>query len=195
MPNYNESTIYKLCCKDTTIEEIYIGSTINFGRRKSKHKQDCNDINKRGYNYKVYQFIRDNGGWDNWDMILIAKVNCNDRLELRKKEREFMEEYKPSLNMVIAQQTKIERKEYCKKNSKEYYKTNKEKLSIRNKEHYKTNREERIEKQKKYRETNKEEIREKAKVKITCECGTILAKGNLPHHRKTKKHINFINNT
>ena len=53
MPNYTESMIYKLCCKDTTIEEIYIGSTTNFNRRKAEHKQVCNNTNKYGYNIKV----------------------------------------------------------------------------------------------------------------------------------------------
>ena len=161
MPNYNESMIYKLCCLDTTIEEIYIGSTTNFNRRKAEHKQVCNNTHKYGYNIKVYQFIRDNGGWDNWDMILIAKVNCNDKLELRKKEREYMEEYNPSLNIKKAHGDKEERKEYCKK----------------------------------IYETKKEEILEKAKVKVSCECGAIISKGVIPRHKRTKKHINFINNT
>ena len=169
MPNYNESTIYKLCCLDTTIEEIYIGSTIDFRHRKSNHKKDYNNLKKN----KVYQFIRDNGGWDNWDMILIAKVNCNDRLELRKKEREYMEEYKPSLNMVIAHQDKEEKKEY----HKEWYKTNKLKVLTQQKERY---------------ETKKEEIHEKAKVKVYCECGSIVRKDTILRHYKTKKHINFI---
>ena len=159
MPNYNESMIYKLCCKDTTIEEIYIGSTTNFRDRKKAHKKDCNTINKRDYNRKVYQFIRNNGGWDNWDMILIAKVNCNDRLELRKKEREYIEEYKPSLNMFKAQLDE------------------KEKLEIK-KERY---------------ETNREEILEKHKVKITCECGTIIRKCAKARHKRSMKHINLMN--
>jgi len=178
MPNYTESMIYKLCCKDTTIEEIYIGSTISFRRRKWNHKSNCNNINKIDYNRKVYQFIRDNGGWDNWDMILIAKVNCNDKLELRKKEREFMEEYKPSLNINKAQLDEKEIKEYNKKYNKEYYKEwyeiNKEKISIQQKERY---------------ETKKEEL----KVKITCECGSTVRKADLPHHKKSKKHINLMN--
>ena len=189
MPNYNESMIYKLCCFDTTIEEIYIGSTTNFRRRKTEHKRDCNTINRQNYNCKVYQFIRDNGGWDNWDMILIAKVNCNDKMELRQKEREYMEEYKPSLNINKAQQDEEERKEYLK----EYFETNKEELSKKHKEYHKTNREEILEKQKKYRETNKEEIRDKAKVKVSCECGTIVRKSDIARHYKSKKHINFIN--
>ena len=189
MPNYTESMIYKLCCKDTTIEEIYIGSTISFRNRKRAHKKDCNTINRKSHNYKVYQFIRDNGGWDNWDMILIAKVNCNDKLELRKKEREFMEEYKPSLNMVKAQRDEEEKKEY----HKEYHKTNRKEILKKQKEKYENNKEEMLEKQKKYRETNREDINKKKKVKVSCECGSIINKNVIARHYKSKKHINFIN--
>ena len=204
MPNYTESMIYKLCCKDTTIEEIYIGSTINFSRRKACHKITCNDISQIGYNEKKYKFIRDNGGWDNWDMILIAKVNCNDRLELRKKEREYMEEYNPSLNINKAQREEEEKKEYIKEfhktnkekiliRNKEWYENNKLKILIRNKERYKTNKEEKKKYDKEYYETNKEEIRDKAKVKVSCECGAIVRKSDITRHYKSKKHINFIN--
>lgn len=45
-------------------------------------------------------------------------------------------------------------------------------------------------KKKQYYEANKEKL----KVKITCECGSIVTKYNLNCHKKTKKHINFINN-
>ena len=38
MVNYNKSTIYKLCCKDTEITDEYVGSTTNFSRRKAHHK-------------------------------------------------------------------------------------------------------------------------------------------------------------
>jgi len=178
MPNYNESMIYKLCCLDTTIEEIYIGSTTNFRRRKTAHKKCCNNINITDYNRKVYKFIRDNGGWDNWDMILIAKVNCNDKLELRKKEREYMEEYNPSLNIIKAQREEEEKKEY----SKEYRKTNREDIREKKKEYHKE-----------YYETKKEEIHEKRKVKVSCGCGSIVRKTDILRHYKTKKHINFIN--
>ena len=57
MVKYNESMIYKLCCKDTDITDIYLGSTTNFRCRKNQHKSQCHNINAKGYNYKVYKFI------------------------------------------------------------------------------------------------------------------------------------------
>jgi len=122
MVNYNNSHIYKLCCKDTDITDIYIGSTINFRNRKCRHKSNCNNINSKKHNYKVYQFIREHGGWENWTMILIEKVNVNCKLELHQKERYYIEELKPSLNKQLPLRTK---NEY----DKGYYNDNKEKIT------------------------------------------------------------------
>ena len=208
MPNYNNSHIYKLCCKDINITDIYIGSTTNFIRRKCQHKSNCNNINDIHYNIKVYQFIRDHGNWDNWTMILIENVNCNTKLELHKIERKFIEELKPSLNSVIASRPRKEvKKEYYQNNkdfykeyNKEYYNDNKEKLKKDKKEYYQNNkeaikeyRENNKEYSKEWRENNKEIISEKQKKKITCECGCIITKGALIRHNKSKKHIKFLN--
>ena len=113
MPNYQKSFIYKLCCMDLTIEDIYIGSTTNFRCRKKQHKECCTNEKSSHYNSYVYQFIRNNGGWDNWEMILIKELSCNSRLELHAEERKNYEELKPTLNTQIPNRTI---KEYRKEN-------------------------------------------------------------------------------
>ena len=72
--NYNNIIIYKLCCKDPLITDIYIGSTTNFTKRKAAHKSNCNNENCKEYKFYVYEFIRDNGNWTNWDMIEIVTI-------------------------------------------------------------------------------------------------------------------------
>jgi hypothetical protein len=124
MVNYNNSMVYKLVSNDINIKDFYIGSTVNFRRRKSQHKTSCNNSNDRAHNYKVYQCIRDNGGWQNWDMILVEKTPCADKLELRKIEREFMEKLSSSLNSKSAYRSKGEHTEY----KKEYRDLNKEQI-------------------------------------------------------------------
>ena len=101
MPNYNKSCVYKLCCKDTEIKEEYVGSTTNFGRRKCEHKTICNNEKDGHYNFYVYKFIRDHGGWDNWDMVVIENVNVNTKHELHTIERQFIEDLDASLNKRI----------------------------------------------------------------------------------------------
>ena len=104
MNKYENSYIYKLCCKDTDIKEIYIGSTKSFASRKAEHKYCCKTEKS-----KSYQFIRDNGNFENWSMILINEVNCKNKLELLKIEREYIEELKPQLNIEIPLRTINER--------------------------------------------------------------------------------------
>jgi len=94
------SVLYKIYCKNKNIKECYIGSTSNFNHRKQTHKSSCVNSNCKGHNNKLYQFIRDNGNWDNWSMEIIKKLeNCNSVLELIKQEQEAIDncEY-PLLN-------------------------------------------------------------------------------------------------
>jgi hypothetical protein len=107
MPKYENAVVYKLCCDDPDITDIYVGSTCNFKVRKHGHKNACNNVNQKGYNSHVYKFIRDNGGWDNWSMILIKKYpNVIDNHELLKKERKWLKKLKGSLNKNIPSRTK-----------------------------------------------------------------------------------------
>lgn len=149
MPDYSKTIVYKLCCKDTSIEDIYVGSTCNFTKRKWEHKSGCNNSKIKSYNIYVYQFIRNNGGFENWDMVMIEEFSCNNKLEKEQKERYYIELLKPTLNIKIPS-----------RNKKEYAKVNKEKISEKGKEYYKLNIDEIKKKVKDYREINKDKIKE-----------------------------------
>ena len=96
--NYQNSIIYKIACKDPNIKEIYIGSTTHFINRKNNHKSHSkNPIDTR----KVYVYINANGGWDNFDMVLVEKYPCADKLELFKQERHYIDLFKSSLNSCL----------------------------------------------------------------------------------------------
>jgi len=96
--DYSNTIIYKIYCKDESIDDVYVGHTTNFTKRKYQHKICCNKTNEQYFKLKIYKTIRDNGGWDNWDMIEIAKYNCNDATEARIKEQEHYELLKSTLN-------------------------------------------------------------------------------------------------
>ena len=211
--DYSNTTIYKLCCKDITITEIYIGHTTDMRRRKWQHKTACNNEKGRDYNYYVYQFIRDNGGWDNWDMIEVEKYNAIDGYDATKRERYFVEELKASLNTVIPSRKQKEwvedNKEYVKEYKKEYYENNKEILLEKQKEWVEDNKEYVKEYKKEYRENNrnilleknkqwwdnnKEIINKKRKEKITCERGCLTSITHLKRHQQTKRHIELMAN-
>ena len=98
--DYSNTLFYKISCKDTSISDVYIGHTTNFVQRKSGHKQSCNNPKATNHDCKLYKFIRDNGGWDNWRMDIIAYHECNDHYEARKKEQEFFIMHKATLNSI-----------------------------------------------------------------------------------------------
>ena len=187
MVNYNKSIIYKLCCRDVAVKDEYVGSTTNFQRRKAQHKVDCSNNNKN--NLKVYVYIRENGGWDNWDMVEVERYEATDKGNLHSRERYWIETFKSRLNGQIPTQTKKEHyeanKEVILEQKKEYYEANKEVILERRKKRYEANKEALIEHQKEYYEANKEKINEK----VTCECGSVVVKQCLARHKLTDKHI------
>ena len=101
MPNYKESSIYKLCCRDPSIVDIYIGSTKNFTRRKHQHKSCCNSQKGGKYNTPVYVFIRSNGGVQNWEMIEVERFKALNKRHLEARERHWIDILKPTLNSSI----------------------------------------------------------------------------------------------
>jgi hypothetical protein len=96
--NYQNTIIYKIVCNDLSVNDVYVGHTTVFTKRKSLHKVSCNNESNNDYNLKVYNYIRANGGWDNFSMIEIEKYPCNDGNEARKRTRFFYELLNAKLN-------------------------------------------------------------------------------------------------
>ena len=154
--DYSNIIIYKLCCKDPTIIDIYIGHTTNFNQRKHNHKTNCCNNNSKNHNLYVYKFIRENGGWENWSMIQIEEHNCNNSREATIRERYWIEVLKPKLNVINPYAT-LEEKVFQKKN---WYEENKEEILQKTKENYQENKEHKLEYQKQYAEEHKEDIKD-----------------------------------
>lgn len=96
--DYSKTVMYKIRCNDSTIILIYVGHTTNFLRRRRMHKQACNDPTNTAHNLKIYKTIRENGGWDNWEMIQIESYPCNNNFEATLRERHYYELLKATLN-------------------------------------------------------------------------------------------------
>jgi len=112
--DYSNTIIYKITCKDETITDVYVGHTTNFVQRKYAHKIGCSNNNN---NCKLYQVIRDNGGWENWKMEIIDVINCKDVYEARKKEQEYSVLVKTTLNSIepLPQSSRKNHRFYCEK--------------------------------------------------------------------------------
>ena len=160
--DYSNSFVYKLCCNDTDITEIYIGSTTNMRQRKAVHKVACNVPTNKEYNKYKYQFIRDNGGFENWSMIMIEHVECDTKQELLARERYYIDQLKPCLN-----------KQLPLRSQKEYYTDNKQQYLQQAKNYYINNKQQ-------YQ-------RNKSEIKI-CDCGIYYTHGSRAQHIKSNIH-------
>lgn len=95
----NRSVIYKIRCKNSDVTEIYIGSTINIQNRMNNHRKVFNNPNSKSYNCMLYSFIRDNGGWENWEAVIIREFDETvDRNDLFQYEGYYINKLCPLLN-------------------------------------------------------------------------------------------------
>ena len=162
-PKYENSVIYKIVCLDPTITDLYVGSTTNLIRRKCAHKNSCLNVNYKKYNYYVYRFIRDNGGFDNWVFVVVRRYNnITTKEELLRKERKYVDKLKPTLNKQIPLQTPKDR--------------------------YVKQREDRLKAIKIYDTEHKEQLKAKWGQKIECECGITYTLRHKNRHRNTQRH-------
>ena len=100
--DYSKLIIYKLVnIFDKHEKMIYICTTTNWVVRRYQHKRRCQDIHDKGYNWKIYKYIRQTGGMENWKMVKIEEYPCNNSLEASRKERFFIEYYNAKLNTML----------------------------------------------------------------------------------------------
>jgi hypothetical protein len=98
--DYSNTIIYKITCKNKEITDVYVGHTTNFVQRKHAHKQSCINNTSLNHKCKLYEVIRANGGWENWQMEIINFFNCADHYAARKKEQEYFIELNATLNSI-----------------------------------------------------------------------------------------------
>lgn len=127
--DYSKTIIYKIVCNDLNIKDVYVGHTTEFTKRKCKHKYCCLNKNNSKYNYKVYQIIREHGGWNNWEMIEIEKYPCVDENEAKARENYYYDLLNSKLNTITPLMREATRAEYLKN----YFTKNKETIYNRNK--------------------------------------------------------------
>ena len=187
--DYSKTIIYKIVCNDLNVNQCYVGHTTDMTKRKWGHKSVCNNDKNKGHNHKIYKIIRENGGWDNWNMLLVEKFPCKDKYDACKREREVYEEIDAKMNTVRPYLTQEEIKQYHKQYDQEYYQTNKEYKKEKFKEYNQLNKQKISAYKKKYREANQQKISERNKEKIECLiCGSIVRRSDIAQHKRTAKH-------
>jgi len=84
----------------------YIGSTVNFNRRKAQHKKNTTNKRSKLYNSSLYVFIRKMGGFDNFICEKIIDYPCESREEGLLKEKEYIQSKNSLLNTIHQSQVR-----------------------------------------------------------------------------------------
>ena len=153
--DFSKTVIYKIQHKELD-DLLYVGSTTEYVKRKNRHKTTsyANDTNKN-YNLKLYKTIRDNGGWDAFNMVIVKPFPCENRRQAEAEEDRVMRDFHSSLNMKRSYLTPENRREYFQ----EYYLKNQEKI----KHYYMENQDKILERKHNYYMENQDKIKEKQK--------------------------------
>jgi predicted GIY-YIG superfamily endonuclease len=168
--DYSKTIIYKIVSKDLDNNYIYVGSTTDFPKRKSAHKCSCTKENTKFYNFKVYKMIRENGGWNEFEMLEIEKYPCNDKNECLARERYWKEYFNANMNTRIpGLLNELGIQEYHKQ------------------PHI-------LEYNKKYYINNIEKIHKFKNKKFNCVCGGKHTYANRHQHFKSQTHQNYLDN-
>jgi len=108
---------YKIICKDESIKGCYIGKTKDYKNRVSNHK-----TNSKYNDMKLYQYIRQHGGFENFNISIIHKCMCDDKSSIYI-ELSLIKQYKENgfqiLNIQIPNDYSTQ--EYNKMKCEEHY--------------------------------------------------------------------------
>jgi len=172
--DFSKTIIYKIWKDD----DFYVGSTTDFASRKKKHKHSCNNKEGRFYNFKIYQTIREKGGWSEWEMTPLEEyVECKSKTQARIREQEWLVKLNASLNTYKAFITEETKQEYQKQYNKQYRQEHAEELKAQIAQ---------------YRQKHADKIKEKGAVKYKCKCGSICRIDGKTNHEKTLKHQAYL---
>jgi len=209
---YKNGKIYKIISNFS--DQIYIGSTTQpLNKRHYDHKKFYKRYLEGKCNRTMSSEIIKLG---ETDIILIESYPCENKNELHKRERYWIEKNRdiitnkgipsrPREEKTRMKQEYYERnkkrinarnesnKEHIRQVKKEYNERNKEHIRQVNKEYNERNKEHIQQVKKEYFERNKEHILQAKKEKINCECGSVIRKDVLKDHLITKKHLRYSN--
>ncbi len=95
-----ETLIYKIVCKDYDKQYEFIGlsKTIKSIKQRMKTKLNTKKYNKN--DNKLYTYIEENKGIDNFNFIIIDKVILTTNNNKKAILQEYLNKYKPELNKL-----------------------------------------------------------------------------------------------
>ena len=181
MHRYERGKIYKIV--DVGYTKCYIGSTCEtLSKRLSRHRKQYKYYSQGKDSFVSAYGIFDEFGIENCKIELIENYPSNSIEELRKREGFYIETIN-CVNRRVAGQT-----------TKDYQNKHRERILSQRRERYTNNKPMYAEKAHEYYLENAEKIKQSKAIKIICECGATIRKGDKPKHERTKRHLELLSN-
>jgi len=144
--DFSNSIIYHIRHMESK-EVIYVGSTTNFFIRKAKHKYLWNKEGNH-FIFPIYCHIRNNGGFDCFEVIPIQSLKLENKTELLIAEQVEIDRHRTLVNRNKAHTTIEEKRIDHNERTKKYNQDHKEDIKQYNKQ---------------YKEEHKAELNENSK--------------------------------
>ena len=102
----------------------------------------CHNEKRPEYKFPVYQHIRENGGWDNWNVVPIEQYPCDNKEALKIREQHWIDTLGSTLNAKGATQQDTSVADAARK--KAWTERNRERVRENQRRYYLEHREQRI---------------------------------------------------
>lgn len=158
--NYSNCVIYKIQ-NQTNKDLIYIGHTTT----SLKCRLNSHICMSKKSNNKFYTIVKNNGGFENFDIILIEIFPCETREQACIREEYFRCSLNAIMNSNRAYISIDDKKVVMKQRNNDWYIKNKSYILDKRREYYKENYENIIKRVTLYRHKNKSILNEKARAK------------------------------
>lgn len=169
------SWIYEIIENDNN-KIIYIGSTTGkyFCLRKGEHTRPS--TTESGRQIKLYNYIKDNGGWNKFKFNIIQYFDTIEKIELLKLEKQYIFEKNPIANSIKPIETYEEYLERKKNDQQIWRKKNPEYLV-----------------KQKNRQSQIEYTKRRCSTRVNCECGGTYTLQNKTNHFSRNIHNEYEN--
>ena len=153
-PDYSKTLIYRIACRDPKVPDSYLGyTTFSLVYVSDMFRARC-----KYDSWYVCEFIRQNGGVENWFFQRLDCNPCLTSLDARTELRKHFDASPPTLNRQLPTRTpkeyaqgeknrevqkeyRAEHPEQIRLEQQRQYKKNRERLLIKRREYYLANRE------------------------------------------------------
>jgi GIY-YIG catalytic domain len=190
--DYSKTSFYTLVCRDPRVQERYVGHTTNVVNRRRCHKSDCHNKKSTKYSTRVYQFIRDHGGWSNWQLLEHENISCKDKIEATLREQYWTVFFNATLNSDVPGRTSaewyVDHREKILAVQAEHRAANPDKFRERSVRWHAANRETHNKKKADWKVANQDIL----KKKNNCRCGGCYTMAGKAQHFKSARHLAFI---